>query len=364
MKALKILSVGTALPPNSVAQKLAATMSAEYTCQDERQVQILKRLYERTKIDNRHSVVLAERVDESVFYRPRARDNPSGPTTAERMNLYARESISLATSASESALEQSGVHAGEITHVITVSCTGFFAPGLDIGLIRSLTLSPAVSRYHLGFMGCHGALNGLSLARSIVNSEPDAMVLLCAVELCSLHFQYDWSADNMLANALFADGSAALIATAEGSKTASTQPLSLVTACGSFLIPESDTDMTWTIGDNGFTMTLSPRVPILIEQHLREWLESWLSKENLKLADINSWAIHPGGPRILDAVQSALGLTPLDLSVTRNVFARCGNMSSPTTLFILKDLRSENHEGPCVLIGFGPGCVIEAVLIR
>ncbi|MBX9693516.1 MAG: type III polyketide synthase, partial [Cyanobacteria bacterium] len=343
---------------------LTATLSAEYTCTSQRQVRVLERLYDRTKIESRHSVVLADRECESSFYRPPDTANPYGPSTAERMTRYADESLLLGTAACRSALEQSGVHAREITHIITVSCTGFFAPGLDIGLIRSLALSPTVTRCHIGFMGCHGALNGLSLARSIVSGQSDAKVLLCAVELCSLHFQYDWSADNMLANALFADGSAALVATAAGSTETNKKPLSFVTASSSLLIPDSETDMTWTIGDHGFAMTLSPRVPDLIEQHLFGWLEQWLHQEQLQPSDINCWAIHPGGPRILDAVQTALSLTTHDLSATRSVFARCGNMSSPTTLFILEELRKNSFEGPCVLIGFGPGCVIETTLVK
>jgi predicted naringenin-chalcone synthase len=248
-----------------------------------------------------------------------------------------------------------------ITHVITVSCTGFLAPGLDVALIRGLGLASTVQRTHIGYMGCHGALNGLRVARAFADAEPDARVLLCAVELCSLHFHYSWDPQKMIANAIFADGAAALVG-APGE----TAPAGFwrASASGSCLLPNSTEAMTWTIGDHGFEMTLSKRVPGLIATHLRPWLEAWLAAQKLALAEVASWAVHPGGPRILSAVEEALGLSPEETAASRSVFAAYGNMSSPTVLFILDELIRSGAARPCVALGFGPGLMVEAMLFR
>jgi predicted naringenin-chalcone synthase len=209
-------------------------------------------------------------------------------------------------------------------------------------------------------MGCHGALNGLRVANAFTTADPLARVLLCAVELCSLHYYYGSAADKLIANAIFADGAAAMVG-CQSVPAASLQPWSLA-ASGSCLIPDSVADMSWTVGDHGFEMTLSRRVPGLIARHLRPWLEEWLSACGLSLAEVKSWAIHPGGPKILSAVEDSLELSAAALAPSRRVFAEYGNMSSPTVLFILQQLRLQNAARPCVAIGFGPGLVAEAAL--
>jgi predicted naringenin-chalcone synthase len=228
---------------------------------------------------------------------------------------------------------------------------------VDLALIRGLGLRPTVERTHVGFMGCHGALNGLRVAHAFAAANPGARVLVAAVELCSLHYYYGNEADKLIANAIFADGAAAVA----GQAGARPRGWSL-RASGSCLIPESAADMAWTVGDNGFAMTLSRRVPGLIAAHLRPWLEGWLRDNGLSLADVRSWAVHPGGPKILVAAEEALGLPPAALAPSRAVFADRGNMSSPTVLFVLDRLRRENAPGPCVALGFGPGLVAEAAL--
>ncbi|HEX6984907.1 MAG TPA: 3-oxoacyl-[acyl-carrier-protein] synthase III C-terminal domain-containing protein, partial [Planctomycetaceae bacterium] len=137
--------------------------------------------------------------------------------------------------------------------------------------------------------------------------------------------------------------------------------LSLI-ASGSFVVPDTADAMTWGIGDHGFEMTLSPRVPDLIHQALRPWLEGWLASQGVPLDRVGSWAVHPGGPRILSAAAEALGLPPESLAVSRDVLRDYGNMSSPTVLFLLDRLRRQNAPRPCVALGFGPGLTIEAAL--
>jgi predicted naringenin-chalcone synthase len=239
---------------------------------------------------------------------------------------------------------------------VTVSCTGFQAPGFDIELIKKLHLAPTIERTHVGFMGCHGALNGLRVARAYADSQPAARILLCAVELCGLHYRYSWTPRSMVSNALFADGAGALVGAA--GDTAGWRAV----ASGTCVFPDTQYAMTWSIGDHGFEMTLSTHVPGLIAQHLRPWVEQWLAGNGLKLAEIASWAVHPGGPRILSAVEESLGLASEATAVSREVLECCGNISSPTVLFILERLRQRQAPRPCVALGFGPGLTAEAAL--
>src|SRR5439155_1468598 len=176
-----------------------------------------------------------------------------------------------------------------------------------------------------------------------------------------VHYHYGWDPQKMIANALFADGAAALVGVP---CTAAPADAWTAAASGSCLIPDSEEAMTWTIGDHGFEMTLSKQIPRLIAAHLRPWLENWLGGQGLSLGAVASWAVHPGGPAILDAVEQALGLDREATGVSREVLARCGNMSSPTILFILDRLRSKQAPRPCVALGFGPGLNAEAALFR
>lgn len=277
------------------------------------------------------------------------------------MRRYADEVVPLAAEAARAALADARLSASAITHLATVSCTGFVAPGIDLGLIDQLELSRETRRCHIGFMGCHGALNGLETAAALAAKDPHATILMCAAELCTLHFQYQWSADNVLANSLFADGAAAIIAAA-GSNILS--DIWRVTAHGSFVIPGTANAMTWRIGNHGFTMTLSSQTPRLIAEHLPAWLPAWLSRHGLSVHDVPSWIVHPGGPRILDAVEDSLGLPADALVISREVLSRFGNMSSPTVLFILEVLRKSRAARPCVMLAFGPGLSIEAALLN
>ncbi len=360
---LAIVGIGTAVPQHVIAQGDAAELAKAFCCQTDQQARVLTNLYHHTHIQRRGSVLL-DRANGSgprqSFFEPAVNQSDLGPTTRERMDRYAQEAPAMALSAAQKALAQSGVAAQEITHLITISCTGFAAPGADIFLIETLGLSPTVSRTHIGFMGCHAALNGLRVALAVADSDPNARVLLCAVELCSLHFQYGWDPDQVIANALFADGAAAVVGVPGA---AAPQDAWRVEATGSCLFPNSRDAMAWRVGDHGFEMTLSRRVPDLIAAHLRPWLEQWLGQHRLGLEQIRSWAIHPGGPRILSSAVECLGLPPTAGVLSDQVLAECGNMSSPTILFILDRLRVQQAPRPCLALGFGPGLVAEAALL-
>jgi predicted naringenin-chalcone synthase len=274
------------------------------------------------------------------------------------MEVYAEQALALGARAARTALERSEVDARAITHLVTVSCTGFGAPGLDLRLLEKLGLRRDTERLHVGFMGCHGAVNGLRAARAFASADPAARVLLCAVEVCSIHFTCDTDREKYTGNALFSDGAAALV----GGACPGRGPWRLV-ATGSSVLPGSSEDMTWRIGDRGFEMRLTKRVPRHIREHLRPWFEEWLGRSGLRIGDVGSWAIHPGGPRILSAAEEALGLAPGTAAVSREVLSEHGNMSSPTILFILDRLAARGAPRPCVALGFGPGLVAEAALL-
>lgn len=356
-----ILGQGTALPPYCAGMEESVEVAQQHFCRDEDDKRKLTLLYRMAGVKRRFSVLLGgpegSEARHSVFPPP-AHDGDPGPGIGQRMDLYERHSVPLAVTAAGEALEDAGVSPQDITHLITVSCSGFTAPGVDVAIIKQLGLAPTVLRTHVGFMGCHGALNGLRVARGFAESDPNACILLCAVELCSLHYHYGWHPERIVANALFADGAAALV----GRATDGADGAWRIADTGSVLVPDSEDAMTWRIGDNGFAMTLSARVPELIATHLRGWIERWLDRNGLEVSEVKSWAVHPGGPRILSSVASALSLPNGSLDVSKETLRDYGNMSSPTVLFILRRLRSEKAPRPCVALGFGPGLMAEAVL--
>jgi predicted naringenin-chalcone synthase len=382
---LAILGLGTALPANAITQDRACEVARRLCCHTEDQSEVLPGLYRQSGIERRHLAVAADATDDIVagtrhsqsIFLPSGQEEDFGPSTAARMEFYRREALTLALSAARQALDRSGLPPGAISHVVTVSCTGFSAPGVDYGLITQLGLAPTVQRTHVGFMGCHGAVNGLRVAQAYADAAPltptplppggegrvrgAARVLLCAVELCSVHFHYQWDPKKLVANALFADGAAAVVGAPGGAAPGDTWK---VAATGSCLFPNTAYAMKWDIGDHGFEMHLSTRIPNLIAGALKPWLEQWLAENGVALADVGSWAVHPGGPRVLNVVEECLGLGRGALDTSREVLARCGNMSSPTVLFVLDRLRQTGAPRPCVVLGFGPGLVAEAALIR
>ncbi len=358
----QIRGIGTAVPEHRMSQTEAAYLAHEVICRSDQERRLLSVLYRKAGVENRfmalpHRIALdwlkpRETPDEIVA------GTTLGPTTGERMKFYAEHATPLAVNAARSALSAAKTRPQEITHLITVSCTGFHAPGVDFGLIHELGLRPTTQRIQVGFMGCHGAINGLRVAHALA-ADPSARVLLCAVELCSLHYRFQWDPERIVANALFGDGAAAVVG--DGAASEKTEEWR-VQATGSCLLPNSNEAMTWNVGDHGFEMTLDARVPALIQEHLRPWLTEWLASHGLSLADIRSWAIHPGGPKILQGAEDSLELGPSATAVSREVLAQHGNMSSPTVLFILDRMRQANAPRPCVALGFGPGLFAEAAL--
>jgi prepilin-type processing-associated H-X9-DG protein len=373
---VNLLGIGTALPLHRLSQAESAAMAQSLSATNDVQATLLRRLQRRSGVAFRHSVLLTDAdgtlPDRLPFYAD------ANPTTAERMARFAAEAGPLALRASSAALDAAAVDPAAITHLVTVCCTGFQAPGFDLELIQALPLAADVARTQVGFMGCHGALNGLRVAHAFVEADAGARVLLCALELCSLHQQLGWHPERVVANALFADGAAATVLAADGPPAAGagagarTGPAQVtlpvappwrLLASGSTVLPDSADAMAWTIADHGFEMGLSPRVPALIAARLAPWLDGWLAARGLDRAAIGSWALHPGGPRLLEAVRDCLDLPASAIEPSTAVLRECGNMSSATILFILDRLRLAGAPLPCVALAFGPGLCVEAALL-
>ena len=360
---LMFRGLGTAVPEQSVNQTESTTLSEWVSADDPERASLVRRIQRRSQVQSRGSVLLTGDAQQTIHQRLPFYGVDS-PTTAERMEAYRLNASLLALEACKLALAESRISAGAITHLITISCTGFHAPGVDCDLIEQLQLSPNVQRTHVGFMGCHAALNGLRVAHAFVEADPEAVVLLCAVELCSVHLQYGWNPEHVVANTLFADGAAALVAT--HAETPNLKPTSAgiaLQASGSTVIPDTHDLMHWQIGNHGFSMGLSPKVPKAISTTLQPWLTEWLQARGTDLNSIQHWAIHPGGPRILQACADSLSLREDQLVHSRNILTHYGNMSSATILFVIDQMRQHDCHGPCIALAFGPGLCAEVALI-
>jgi predicted naringenin-chalcone synthase len=337
-------------------------------------------LYRRSGIERRHSCLedYGRAPAAFTFYPPDWKG--SLPTTSRRMETYRTAALPLARTAAERALARlPGLAPGAVTHLIVTTCTGFYSPGLDVDLVNALGLSPQVARTLVGFQGCHAGVSSLRLADAICCGDPQAVVLVVCVELCTLHFQIEPSDDNLLANSLFADGAAAAVVAADrendvrggdGAGPGWRRGLSFgIERTGSWLAAGTEREMAWTIGDHGFQMGLSALVPRLLGVEVGGFLERALAIEPDELGAFDFWAVHPGGPAILDQVERALGLAPGLLAPSRRVLADYGNMSSPTVFFVLERIAAElaatDSGAPrCgVALAFGPGLTLEAAVL-
>lgn len=350
-----ILSIGTALPATRVDQTTLRDLFAAQPGFDRRAQRLVGAAFDAAAIDTRHTVLpqLAGHADGALAVRDD--DGLLMPPTGARNDEFRRTAPALFADASRAALAGSGYRPDDITHVVTVSCTGMFAPGPDYHLVRDLGLPISAERYHLGFIGCAAAIPALRLAARAVAADPAAVVLVAATELCSLHWQTSSHPDQIVAASVFADGAAAAI-------VASADPARPGLDLDDFatrVTDEGEKDMAWTVGDSGFEMTLTPEVPRIIGREIAEVAaDVWGD-----LAEVDAWAVHPGGRSILDRVETALKLDAEALGPSREVLRAHGNMSSATLLFILRDLLADaaRADGDRVAaLAFGPGLTVEA----
>ena len=346
-----ILGLGTAAPDDSVTRDDSLALATDHSrsLDPER----LEQLYRESGVSERGCTLGGTGMRTELLA-----GLPLGTTTSQRLALFMPRAAALVERAARTAFADAGREPASVTHLVTVSCTGAESPGIDHQLVDRLGLSPDVSRTHVGFMGCHAAVNALAVANAFVRANPDAVVLVACVELCSLHFQAgETSWDQQVANAIFADGAACAVVGGGPGRCR-------IGAMASRIFPGTAALMRWDIGDHGFRMTLSPRVPGVIKRGIADWLGPWLDAEGLSIDAVPGWAVHPGGRDILEGVRRGLQLDPALMAPSIEVLDRRGNMSSGTILWVLDRVLRESTEGPVLGLSFGPGLTGEAILLR
>ena len=353
--------IGTALPPNLTDQNQIADFMVGHLRLDRRAEKKLRVLYRASGIKQRYSVLgdFSESLNGQGFFK----ENTAFPSAKPRMLIYQHHAINLAKEACEKVLNASEVKKEEVSHLIAVSCTGMYAPGLDIELVDTLGLKTSTERTSINFMGCYAAFNAMKVAQNIVGSNPLANVLIVCVELCSIHLQEKTDDENLLANAIFGDGAAAMIVSSQPSN----QALEIKNFYSDLALNARD-EMGWFIGDHGFEMHLSSKVPDVIKGGIGELTNRLLQKINLEISDIDFFAIHPGGKRILDVIEDKLNITKQQNNPAREILRTHGNMSSPTVLFVIKsildDLTSSDSEKHLLSFAFGPGLTMESAVLK
>lgn len=340
--------IGTAVPANESQQEFLATLDTWIP--NAEVVNKLRLIAKRSGIERRHTVLtnVIGTPDSGAFY-----EIGNFPSTAARMKVYQQEAPKLAVQAARN-LEARGVDLGTITHLVITSCTGFYAPGLDVDLIRLLNLPRGIRRTIVGFMGCYAGITGLRTASDIVRADPEARVLMINLELCTLHLQQDAPLDRLVASMLFSDGCAASLISAK--------PEGFRLDSFNTILSLDDADkMSWLVEDQGFAMTLDAEIP----NRIRDFLTRDPELFDKAARDPQSlWAIHPGGRAILDAVRAALALSTEQVSPARKVLANFGNMSSASVIFVFEELlrhRPQDEMRPGGALAFGPGLTLEAL---
>ncbi len=381
------------MPENAYPQTELAEFMKQAHGADARLERRLDVLYRQSAIRTRYSCLAdyGRAPAEFTFYPPGWRREAGLPGTSQRMAIFRRAALPLARAAVAKAVAKLGAFDPRlVTHLVVASCTGFYAPGLDVELVSDLGLDRDVSRIQVGFQGCHAGLTSLRLADALCRADREALVLVVCIELCTLHLQIEASDDNLLANSLFGDGAAALFVAGsrsapalaavagDGADGADRKGALEIAAAGSWLEPGTESEMAWELGDTGFQMRLSALVPRILGLNTGQFLATALALPPDEVRALDFWAVHPGGPAILDQVERSLGLVPESLDVSRAVLRDYGNMSSPTVFFVLARAWEEMsaaaggnaHRGPeaaprrGVALAFGPGLTLEAVLLE
>jgi predicted naringenin-chalcone synthase len=360
-----ITSIGIAVPANRFDQSDLGRFMTKAMQLDYENGRKLSAIFRSSGIATRHSVLNDYGRDKDFVFYPNTDDFEPFPSTAARSVVYEKYAPELADKAIKNCLSwHPNFDLKSITHLIAVSCTGMYAPGLDIDLVKRLQLRSDVQRTSINFMGCYAAFNAIKAGDAFCKADPEAVVLIVCVELCSIHFQKKSTEDNMLANALFADGAAALL-------------MSASPATGFNLIPEafhnsisfSDTpQMAWSIGNTGFEMKLTSYVPEIIRSGIKKLTEEMLAKIKKSLHEVKHFAIHPGGKKILEVIEQELAITKENNGSAYHVLNQYGNMSSPTVLFvlhhILSQLKVDAHGERVLSFAFGPGLTMESILFK
>jgi predicted naringenin-chalcone synthase len=324
----------------------------------------LKFLYHQSAIETRYSVIPDYSLDAGKWEFYHATENLEPfPNPELRMEWYHKNAPALSVSAVEKCVAQK-IKKDEITHLITVSCTGMSAPGLDLQIMEIMDLPKNIFRTSVNFMGCYAAIHGMKLADAFCKKDKNARVLVVCTELCTLHFQKEATLDNISSALLFGDGSAAILVVHDANHLEGLTMKSFYS--------EVDFNgkeyMSWQLSSSGFLMTLSGYVPELIEQGFNQFLQHALQNANMKETDISHWCIHPGGKRILTSIEKCTSVSENDLQYSFRVLNDYGNMSSPTILFVLKEIMDSiesKKEKKSNIFGaaFGPGLTMETFIL-
>jgi len=363
-----IINISTALPANKHTQANLAEFMADLFQYPKQEKRKLKLMYAKSGIDTRYSVLpdFSSTKEERVFF-PKTIDLEPFPTIENRMDYFNKTALPLCVNAIEDCIKEK-ITKQQITHLITVSCTGLSAPGLDIDIVQHLKLNPSINRSSVNFMGCYAAIHALKQADYICKSDPDAIVLIVCIELCTLHFQKTDNMDNITANLLFGDGAASSLIVSDSYAAKNKSKGLKIKKFYSQISLHGKSDMAWQLSSTGFLMTLSSYIPQLIEKGIKTFFDTAIHNLNLTKHDITHWAIHPGGKKILEVIQKELSLKDDDLESSYSVLKNYGNMSSPTILFVLKDILdtkiNKEKKEKVFGIAFGPGLTMESVILE
>ncbi len=362
-----IANIATVVPENKYKQRDLAEFMSDLFQFDELQKRKIKLLYSKSGIETRYSVIpdFSSSVSKRKFF-PKTQNLEPFPTIEYRMQFFNKAALPLCIEAINDCIKDK-INKHQITHLITVSCTGLSAPGLDVEIVQKLKLSETINRTSINFMGCYAAIHALKQADYICKSEKDAIVIIVCIELCTIHFQKEDTADNNTANLLFADGAAAILMTSDHYAKNNDLHGYAVKKFHSQISLNGKNDMAWQLTSTGFLMTLSSYIPQLIEKGFKTFFEKAINQLNVEKENISHWAIHPGGRKILEVIQKELELNNNDLESSYRVLNNFGNMSSPTVLFVLKDLlenKINNTKNELTFCSaFGPGLTMESVIL-
>lgn len=351
----KISAIATAVPEHQISQQQALDFMVKTNGMNEAEAHDLEVLYRASGIQNRYTV-LEDYTKKSDFEFYPNNASEEFPSTQKRMNKYDEEALKLSLQSARKCLEKSEVNSTDITHLITVTCTGLHAPGLDLNLLEELRLKPNTQRTSINFMGCYAAFNAIKLADAFCKASPSKVLIVCT-ELCTIHFQTGKKEDDLLANALFADGSAALLVETNTEQKSFLE----ISEYECDVLANGKSEMAWGIGNFGFEMKLSSYVPDVIEGGISKLLHSFNQR-------FDYYAIHPGGKKILKVIEKSLSIEKRDNYYAHEILKNYGNMSSPTVLFVLNEifktltLQDDNKE--MLALAFGPGITLESMIFN
>jgi predicted naringenin-chalcone synthase len=360
----KIVSIATGVPSYKHNQSDICTFANNIYCDNETDSRKLKFLYRHSGIDTRYSVL----PDYSVFSSEREfyeknEDLEPFPDLEKRMKWYAANAAILSIKTIESCIA-GRIEKKDITHLITVSCTGLSAPGLDLEIMELMELNGNIFRTSVNFMGCYAAIHALKIADEICKNNKAANVVIVCTELCTLHFQKENSIDNITSTLLFGDGSAAVLV----QHNERADKGLLIKSFSSIVSFRGKKDMSWQLSSKGFLMALSGYVPDLVKEDFNALVQTAVKNASFSKQDVTHWCIHPGGKKILEAIQKSAGLSDANLQYSYDVLREYGNMSSPTVLFVLQKVLNElstNPANPPATIftaAFGPGLTMETFI--